>query len=196
MHVPAPGAKAPLDTKYRPPTQATQSSSGGNVLRAPTSISTARTAASPMAYFQKNSRSSHQPSFTPHSNDNISPQPPVKHEESSPEAIPHTPRGHHTLPPKPTLSNGSRMETAALSSPAFSAMSASMSFTSLHLEPDQGVNELVREQSGGHLSISSARKQGLARGLPQRSGSESLSRSSVMTIAEEQEAMQSEGACT
>lgn len=195
MHVPAPGARAPPDTKYRQSTQPANSSGVGKASRVPTAISTARAAASPMAPRPKSKWSSQPLDFAP-----------LKQEERSYDSALHVPREQrerplssthgspqtpHALPPRPSFSSSSRMSTAVPPSPTFSTQSARTSVTSLHPEPEPGAGDLIYERSelGGRISTLFAREKVLAQELAHRGVH--LPPSS----AEKREAMQREIAC-
>lgn len=157
MHVPAPGARAPPDSKYY---QSAQHGSVGKALRAPTAISTARAAASPMAPRPKGKWPPQSHDFA---HDSIPPaQPRVKQEER--ESALHAPREQwqpsaygdpptsYTLPPRPSFSSSSRISTTVPPSPTFSTRSTHPSATSLYPEPEHGADVHDRLELGGHTS--------------------------------------------
>lgn len=173
MHVPAPGARAPPDSKYY---QSAQHGSVGNALRAPTAISTARAAASPMAPRPKGKWPPQSHDFA---HDSIPPaQPRVKQEER--ESALHAPREQwqpsaygdpptsYTLPPRPSFSSSSRISTTVPPSPTFSTRSTHPSATSLYPEPEHGADVHDRLELGGHTSGLSAREKELAQELVHR----------------------------
>ena len=212
MYVPAPGMRAPPDAKFRPTLRATSMSDVGGPSRAPTSISTARAAASPMASRLNGRVTAQQSALSSRSHENVPPsRPRIKHEEGALDStihVLHEQRPHpflstdgspgiqHGLPAKPSVTFGSRMSIAVPPSPTSSAMSVRTSVTPLHPEPYQSVSGPGRERTapGGHVSALSMRERELAQALAER-GAHSHASSSATAI-EEQNTMESEIACT